>query len=107
MANIADQPEDEEIYTNASDFYPERWYKETDMIKNKTAFAPFSQGVYGCIGKPLALMELRTVITKLIMAYDVKFADGEDGKPLMEQTKDHFTLGMADLNLSFTPRKVQ
>lgn len=95
----------EEAYTRAYEFYPERWYSEPDMIKNKTCFAPFSIGVYGCIGKPLALLEMRTLIAKLVMKYDVAFAPGEDGKALMEDTKDHFTLGLADLNLTFQPRK--
>lgn len=95
----------EKVYSRAQEFYPERWYSEPNMIKNKTSFAPFSIGVYGCIGKPLALLEMRTLITKLIMKYDVAFAPGETGRPLLEDTKDHFTLGLADLNLTFTPRR--
>jgi len=95
----------EKVYSRACEFYPERWYSEPDMIKNKTAFAPFSIGVYGCIGKPLALIEMRTLITKLIMKYDIAFAPGETGKALLDDTKDHFTLGLADLNLTFKPRQ--
>lgn len=97
----------EDVYKNATAFYPERWYEATEMIKNKTAFAPFSQGAYGCIGKPLALLEIRTLITKLIMAYDLGFAPGEDGSKLQNETRDHFTLGLADLHLVFTPRRVK
>lgn len=95
----------EKAYERATEFYPERWYKEPDMIKNKTCWGPFSMGVYGCIGKPLALLEIRTLVTKLVMKYDVAFAPGETGKPLMEDFKDHFTLGLKGMNLIFTPRK--
>lgn len=95
----------EKAYEKATEFYPERWYKEPDMVKNKTCWGPFSMGVYGCIGKPLALLEIRTLVTKLVMKYDVAFAPGETGKALMEDFKDHFTLGLQDLNLVFTPRK--
>lgn len=35
---------DEEIYTQADEFVPERWYKFPDMVKEKDAFAPFSSG---------------------------------------------------------------
>ena len=58
----------------------------------------------GCIGKNLALMEIRLLTTQLIMQFDVGFAPGEDGQRLLEQTTDHFTLGLADLDLVFEKR---
>jgi cytochrome P450 len=58
----------------------------------------------GCIGKPLALMELRTVLTKLIMAFDVDFAPGDDGSDLISKGRDHFTMETGPLNLVFKPR---
>jgi cytochrome P450 len=42
---------DEDYYENASEFVPERWYSKPEMIKHKNAFAPFSLGPAGCIGK--------------------------------------------------------
>ena len=42
---------DESIYERALDFCPERWYAKPEMVKHKEAFAPFSTGHYGCIGK--------------------------------------------------------
>lgn len=42
---------DEDLYENALDFVPERWFSKPEMIKNKDAFIPFSIGPYGCIGK--------------------------------------------------------
>ena len=64
-----------------------------------------SPGPYGCIGKPLALLEIRTVVAKLITAYDVKYAPGEDGSKLLNESRDHFTIGLAPLNLQFTRRE--
>ncbi|OCK86317.1 cytochrome P450 [Lepidopterella palustris CBS 459.81] len=95
---------DENIYTDAKEFVPERWYSKPEMVKEKSAFAPFSAGIYYCLGKPLALMEIRTVIARLLMSYNVSFAPGEDGSNLLEKTRDHFSLGLADLNLVFTER---
>ena len=35
---------DEQIYTNARDFRPDRWYRNPEMIKEPSAYAPFSTG---------------------------------------------------------------
>jgi cytochrome P450 len=74
------------------------------MVKHKDAFQSFSSGPYGCIGKNLAMMELRTVITQILDRFDVSFAKGEDGSALMDNTIDHFTLGLAPLKLRFAER---
>jgi tryprostatin B 6-hydroxylase len=50
-------------------------------------------------------MELRTLITQLVMKYDVAFAAGEDGTRLLTKTRDHFTLTLGQLDLAFTPAK--
>ena len=117
----ADHPLDEDNYEQAVEFVPERWYSKPDMIKHKNAFAPFSLGSEGCIGKnrqykscihsrcsfadvmAVAYIEMRTLATQLLLAYDVALAPGEDGHKLLYETRDHFTLGPADLNLVFTP----
>ena len=95
---------DEDTYIDAESFVPERWYSKSEMIKHKDGFAPFSLGPFGCIGKNLALMELRLVTSELVMKFDVSFAPGEDGKKLLYQTIDHFTLGLQDLNLTMKKR---
>lgn len=97
-------PTDERNYTQAESFIPERWYSRPELIKNKNAFFPFSIGPYGCIGKPLALLEIRTVVAKLVTAYSFGFAPGEDGSKLMNESRDHFTVGLAPLELKFNPR---
>ena len=48
-------------------------------------------------------MEMRTLTAQLLLAYDVALAPGEDGHKLLYETKDHFTLGLGELNLVFTP----
>ena len=71
------------------------------MIKYKDAWAPFSMGPYGCIGKSLAMMELRTVIARLVTKFDISLAPGEDGQRLMYETRDHFTVDPGGLDLIF------
>jgi len=95
----------ESVYPLASEFIPERWYSKPELLLNKDAFAPFSLGVYGCIGKQLAYMEIRTVITLLVLNFDIRFGPGDDGSELIRDTKDIFTLALGDLFLVFEPLK--
>ncbi|KAH7333161.1 cytochrome P450 monooxygenase-like protein [Rhexocercosporidium sp. MPI-PUGE-AT-0058] len=86
------------------EFIPERWSTKPELIINKSAYAPFSGGKYGCIGKNLALMELRTVTALLVSKFDVSFAPGEDGSALLEKSEDYFTIGLKGLMLQFKAR---
>ena len=63
-------------------------------------------GGMGCIGKPLAMLELRIVMAKLLLSFDVSFAPNETGKDLIEKCRDHFTIETGPLNLVFKERKV-
>ncbi len=50
----------------------------------------------------VAMIEMRTLATQMVLNFDVALAPGEDGRKLLEKTRDHFTLGLADCNLVFT-----
>jgi cytochrome P450 len=91
-------------YVQPLEFIPERWYSKPELIKHKSAFIPFALGHWACIGKQLAYMELRTVIARLVMAFDIAFAPGEDGKKLLEESKDAFTMVVADMYLVLKAR---
>ena len=80
---------------------PERWYSKPEMVRNEHAWAPFSVGPTGCIGKNLALMEVRVATARLVLGFDIGFADGDDGEKLFKDTKDHFTVELGDLELVF------
>ncbi|KAL6720637.1 hypothetical protein ACLMJK_002562 [Lecanora helva] len=85
-------------------FCPERWYSRQEMIKDKRAFAPFGLGKTACVGKNLALTEIRMVIASLLSAFDIKFPPGESGQAVERDMKDQLTANPGDLNLIFTPR---
>jgi tryprostatin B 6-hydroxylase len=87
----------------AEQFIPERFSSQPDLVKNKDAFAPFSIGPYGCIGKNLAYMEIRLLTAQLITRFDVALAPGEDGTALLNSV-DHFTIGLKPINMIFTRR---
>ena len=114
----------------AEEFIPERWYSKREMIKDERAFSPFAQGSvvplilhslewyasfrvristkligrYGCVGKNLALSDLRFVAALLIKHYVICFASGENGKSIVNDLRDQFTAAPRELNLSFKLR---
>lgn len=50
-------------------------------------------------------MEIRTVVSLLVLRFDVSLAPGEDGTDLLERTIDTFTLRIGDLNIVFLDRE--
>ncbi|KAJ5371960.1 hypothetical protein N7517_003966 [Penicillium concentricum] len=92
----------EEVYESPLEFIPERWYSRPEMIKHKNTFAAFGLGPYGCIGRALALMEMRNVICHILSRFEsIEMAPGEDGSSLMNMTKDHFTSGIQEFQMVF------
>ncbi|KAL4786317.1 hypothetical protein BJX76DRAFT_355222 [Aspergillus varians] len=77
-------------YARPNEFIPERWYSQPELVRNKAALAPFSLGPFSCIGRPLALMNLRTTTAQLVMEFDVDFAPGEGGSRFLADSKDNF-----------------
>ncbi|RKU43078.1 lantipeptide [Coniochaeta pulveracea] len=68
-------------------FCPERWilgarpslgemYTESDLARHQAAFAPFSIGPRGCIGKGLAYVEMMTSLARVLFLYDMRRAQG-------------------------------
>ena len=90
------------------------------MVKDKRAFQPFSQGMpiilcfgqanlsylgrYSCVGKNLALLEIRYVTAVLVTKYHISFAPGEDGSRVEKDMKDQFTAAPGKLELRFRKR---
>ncbi|KAG8409229.1 hypothetical protein J3458_019346 [Metarhizium acridum] len=51
-------------------FKPERWLDAASGQANKDAFAPFSLGARGCLGKSVAYMGTSLVIAKTLWHFD-------------------------------------
>ncbi|RDL30137.1 uncharacterized protein BP5553_10415 [Venustampulla echinocandica] len=96
---------DDRSFQNASEFIPERWTTQSELTKNVSVFTPFSIGLYSCVGKQLALTELRHVISQLVHRFDIEVAPGQSTEAFLEGKKDTFTLALGPLNLVFTERK--
>ncbi|KAL4803988.1 cytochrome P450 [Aspergillus unguis] len=95
----------ESCYEKADEFIPERWSTKPELVRNKAAFAPFSLGSFSCVGKQVALMELRMTTALLVSQMDIRFAPGENGQRLLNESKDFFTMSIAGLDLVFTSRE--
>lgn len=63
-------------------------------------------GSYNCIGKGLAMMELRSVIARTIFEFEVLFPQGVefDQEKFFGGVKDHFTSGVPKCKLVFRKR---
>ncbi|KAB8202109.1 cytochrome P450 monooxygenase [Aspergillus parasiticus] len=95
---------DSRAFVHPDEFIPERWTTRPELVKDRSAFIPFSSGPYACVGKRLALMELRRVIAVILRSYDVALAPGQSANAFWEGQMDTFTLVAPSLELMFTRR---
>jgi len=82
-------------------FIPERWTSRPELVLNKGAFIPFSTGPYNCVGKGLAMMEMRSVINRVVNEFDVVLPQGFKEEVYFGDIKDHFTAGPPEQMVSF------
>lgn len=101
-------------------YLPERWIEgstckatnsawtvtndEVDLARK--AFCPFSIGPRGCIGKSMALMELRVTLARILYLFDLEMADnaGEDKTGHFEMV-DHFVASKSGPNVIVKRRR--
>ncbi|KAL2838069.1 cytochrome P450 monooxygenase [Aspergillus pseudodeflectus] len=96
---------DERVFAQPQEFLPERWTTRPELIKEPSAFIPFNAGPYACVGKQLALMELRLVAAEILTRYNVRLAEGQRADVFLESCHDTFTLATGALELVFEERK--
>jgi cytochrome P450 len=94
----------ESAYECADQYIPERWTTKPQMVKDSRAFAPFAQGRYSCVGKALAMREMRIVVAMLVKKFEIAFWDDEDGTRLFADLRDQFTAAPGKLQLRFKLR---
>jgi cytochrome P450 len=66
-------------------YRPERWLDpEREEALVKLASSPFLLGPFGCIGKQLALKELRITLASTVLSFDIAYAPGFDEQLFMD-----------------------
>lgn len=92
---------------NPDQFLPERWYHTSDkIITNRSAFIPFSYGPAGCVGKTLAMSELRYITAMLVYNFDFWFEDGYNPAQWDRDLVDYYVLIRGKLAVKLKPRNL-
>ncbi|OQU98959.1 hypothetical protein CLAIMM_04668 [Cladophialophora immunda] len=69
-----------DYFVDPEKFLPERWLgNERFKQDNHNAFNPFSYGPRNCLGKNLAYMEMRMIMTKIVWNFDLELYDHTPG----------------------------
>lgn len=109
---------DPRFFSHPEKFAPERWIENSakgekekgedkPAVLEKGAFIPFSAGPHMCVGRQLALIELRMLIARLVWEFEMGFGVGWDEKKFMDGWRDCFTAVPGEVQVEFTPRKVK
>jgi cytochrome P450 len=88
-------------------FLPERWLSTGAPAgeHNTTAFFPFSYGPTNCVGKNLALMEMRMVLCWVLQRFRFSKAPGISLEGWEGRTLDWFAMQQAPLLVSVSFRE--
>ncbi|EJD02376.1 cytochrome P450 [Fomitiporia mediterranea MF3/22] len=101
-----------------NDFIPERWLdcmqndntKDKSKVKftsNTSAYIPFSYGPANCIGKNLAMLEMRMVVATLVQKFDMKLAESYDLRNWEDNLQDYFIFKVGELPVVLNLRSQQ
>jgi cytochrome P450 len=97
---------DERYFPKGWEFIPERWTAEwSEGVKERKAFIPFGYGVHSCVGKQLALNEMRLTIAMVVKEFDVVLGDSYDEATWEDEWKDRAVLQIGKLWVHFTSRR--
>ncbi|KAJ6478055.1 high nitrogen upregulated cytochrome P450 monooxygenase 2, partial [Mycena vitilis] len=96
-------------------YWPERWLSDTaaasatnePFVMNTEGFMPFSLGPANCVGRNIAMREMRLVLAQLVYKYEIKAAE-KDPREFERQwlggLMDHQILLKGPLRVTLTPR---
>jgi len=76
-----------------------------DFVHNVDAFTPFSYGPANCVGKFLALQEIRTLVCHTMQRLEMRFVDGYDTKRWFDEMEDFLVVRQGSLPVVITTRK--
>ncbi|KUI71889.1 Tryprostatin B 6-hydroxylase [Cytospora mali] len=93
----------ESCYEHADRWIPERWTTRPEMVKDARGFSPFAQGRYSCVGKVLAMVEMRLIIAMMVKRFEISLS-GDKGESLFSDLRDQFTAAPGRLELRFHSR---
>lgn len=96
---------DERYFDKGQSYIPERWTNEwPEGVKDRRAYIPFGYGVHSCVGRQLALSEMRLVIATIVKRWEASLSEKYDEENWKMHLKDHAILKIGPLWLNFVPR---
>ncbi|KAG5790880.1 hypothetical protein H9Q69_010075 [Fusarium xylarioides] len=98
----------ERIFPRAIEFIPERWYSMPELVKDKNAIAPFSLGPMNCVGKRLALANIRVSVASFVIRYNLSLSKTQAADPQQafeDGLYEHFSLQSGPLWLVLEKRQ--
>jgi cytochrome P450 len=94
------------VYSDPEHFDPERWLHEVSTPAMREHFMPFSKGGRACLGRNLALIELRLLTLALLRRFDVKAATGTSSDGMEMRDLRPFPDGFESWQVRFGVREV-
>ena len=88
-------------------FLPERWFSTgaPPGEHNQIAFFPFSYGQANCVGKNLALLEMRTLLCWVLLRFRISKAPGMNYEEWEGKILDWFVVHQDPMLIQITPRE--
>jgi len=77
-----------------------------ELVKDKRAFIVFGFGAHSCIGRPLAMNEMRTTVARVIQRFEVQLGESYDDRVFRDGWRDYSTVKLGPCPLKFVPRKM-
>ena len=89
-------------FSDPETFNPDRWFNQDEetLTKMQKAIVPFSFGARSCLGRALAMLELKLVLTGLVRLFDFDFVPGKNMTPA-----NKFVLRPQDVHVDCHVRK--
>lgn len=87
---------DPDIFPEPDKFIPERFTKENMQDKNAFSYIVFSAGPRNCIGQKFAMLELKSILSKVITKFELLPSGIEPilSAELILRSKNGFKIGM-------------
>ncbi|KAI1151926.1 cytochrome P450 [Nemania diffusa] len=98
---------DERYFARPDEWVPERWSKQPTLVRDRSAFIPFSTGPYSCVGRPLGMVEISLVLAHLVYHFDLQLSEGGNPQDFDSLGQDHFGMVFppGSLRINFIARK--
>ena len=74
------------------------------LVHNDAAFMPFSSGPLNCVGRGLAMQEIRMVVCALVQRFRFRLKEGWDVREYERNYKDYFVSTRPELPVVVDPR---